>query len=127
MTPNCTDTEHHYTCPECGNPAIERVMLPCSSCLEANPRPRRALPISMTCSGCKHWQQDAIAPDFGTGLEGDEFMEAPHRRCALVLHLPIGGRMPADKPYVVDGDQRGASLFTPPSFSCSLWAPKEPP
>jgi ribosomal protein L37AE/L43A len=122
--PDCTDTEHHYTCPECGNPAIERVMLPCSSCLEANPR-RRALPITMTCATCKHWRKSSAA--FLIDDDDAKATARPHRLCTAI-ECPRDEEEPAPgEPFMHPTSHGASDLYTPPSFSCSLWTPKDTP
>lgn len=87
------------------------------------------------CSACKHWGEEADAPDSPMSLRldmNDDYPEpapvAPHRKCLKVVHLHTEGTSMTDvtRPaYLMDPSGYRADIWTRPEFGCAEFEGKE--
>jgi hypothetical protein len=81
----------------------------------------------MPCRDCKHWGTEPY--EYFDGEDYDEEKSAAHRQCMrLKLWDTMDGERPPNPslPFLRDGSNYVAELWTPGEFACSLFEAKDP-
>lgn len=88
------------------------------------------------CETCRHWDRSGHGPQVIVKLDAygedvHEQDEGPQRRCLAIIHGNDYAKpayehaKPTTTATVFDGEGFAATLYTLPTFGCTLYSPKE--